>query len=91
LSNQEPISYLTRALAIREQQLGPHHPGTANSLNNLALLYRDQGKYPEAEPLLQRALAICEQQLGASHPTTRIVRQNYTLLLQDFSPRNEKN
>jgi hypothetical protein len=55
------------------------------------LLYQDQGKYAEAEPLYQRALAICEQQLGASHPTTKIVRQNYTLLLQDFSPRNEKN
>ena len=71
--------------------MGPDHPDTASSLNNLALLYQDQGKYAEAEPLYQRALAICEQQLGASHPSTRIVRQNYTSLLQDFSPQNEKN
>jgi len=79
-----------RALAIREQELGPHHPDTARSLNNLAQLYWAQGKYPEAEPLYQRALAIYEQELGASHPSTKIVRQNYTSLLQDFSPRNEK-
>ena len=71
--------------------MGPDHPNTTTSLNNLAELYRDQGKYAEAEPLYQRALAIYEQQLGASHPTTQIVRRNYTSLLQDFSPRNEKN
>ena len=34
-----------RALAIREKALGPEHPDTATSLNNLADLYRDQGKY----------------------------------------------
>lgn len=49
-----------RALAICEQELGVMHPKTANSLNNLAELYRCQGKNSEAEPLLQRALAICE-------------------------------
>ena len=79
-----------RALAIREQVVGPHHPDTATSLNNLALLYQYQGKYAEAEPLFQRALAIYEQQLGASHPTTRHIQQNYASLLQAFSPRNEQ-
>jgi tetratricopeptide (TPR) repeat protein len=34
----EPV--YQRALAIREQQLGTMHPGTANSLNNLAELYQ---------------------------------------------------
>ncbi len=32
----------------------------ATSLNNLAELYRAQGKYEQAEPLYQRALAIRE-------------------------------
>ena len=40
------------------------------SLNNLALLYRSQGKYGDAEPLYVRALAICEQHLGPQHPDT---------------------
>ena len=42
--------------AIREQQLGFLHSDTAQSLNNLAVLYGQQGRYEEAEPLLQRAL-----------------------------------
>ena len=29
-----------RSLAIREKALGPEHPDVANSLNNLAELYR---------------------------------------------------
>jgi len=58
------------ALQIRKQVLGPEHPDTAQSLANLALIYRKQGKYTEAEPLHQRALMICEQVLGPEHPDT---------------------
>src|SRR5204863_120894 len=57
------------ALAIKEEQLGPEHPSTASSLNNLAYLYQTQGKYNEAEPLYRRALAIKEEQLGPEHPS----------------------
>ena len=59
-----------RALAIREQHLGPLHPDTAISLNNLAELYDTQGKSGQAEPLYVRALAIFEQLLGPLHPNT---------------------
>ena len=39
------------------EALGPaHRDGT--SLNNLAELYQDQGRYAEAEPLYKRSLAI---------------------------------
>jgi tetratricopeptide (TPR) repeat protein len=38
------------------------------SLNNLADLYSDQGRYSEAEPLFKRSLAIDEKALGPSHP-----------------------
>ena len=69
-----------RALAIREQQLGPEHPDTAQSLNNLAELYRAQGKYELAEPLYRRALAIWEQQLGPEHPLTAHSLNNLALL-----------
>ena len=48
--------------------LGAQHPDVAASLNNLALLYRAQGRYGEAEPLYQRALAIYEAVLGTQHP-----------------------
>ncbi|MFN9940821.1 MAG: tetratricopeptide repeat protein, partial [bacterium] len=41
-------------MAIREKVLGPEHPYTANSLNNLAALHLAQTKAAAAEPLLQR-------------------------------------
>jgi len=37
----EPL--FQRALALWEQELGPDHPDTATSLNNLAGLYQAQG------------------------------------------------
>jgi tetratricopeptide (TPR) repeat protein len=69
---------LERALAIRERSLGPDHPDTATSLNNLALCLQAQGAYAEARPLLERALAIRERSLGPDHPDTRIIRKNLT-------------
>ena len=56
------------ALAIKEKALGPDHPEVALALNNLAELYRDQGRYAEAEPLLKRALAIRKKVFGPDHP-----------------------
>jgi len=58
------------AIAIFEIALGPGHPHTAASLNNLAGLYGSQGRYGEAERLCQRALAIEEKALGSDHPST---------------------
>jgi len=50
--------------------LGAEHPATAQSLNNLAGVLKDQGRYGEAEPLYRRALAIHEKGLDAEHPDT---------------------
>jgi tetratricopeptide (TPR) repeat protein len=52
-------------LAIREKALGTTHPDVGQTLNNLALIYRAQGKYSEAEGLFKRALAIRETALSA--------------------------
>jgi tetratricopeptide repeat protein len=38
----------------------------ATSLNNVAALYRAQGRYSDAEPLQERAVAIFEKALGRS-------------------------
>ena len=72
-----------RALAIREKQLGPLHPATAQTLNNLAHLYKKQGKYAEAEPLYQRALRIMEQQLGPDHPDVSYPLLSLALLYKE--------
>jgi tetratricopeptide (TPR) repeat protein len=55
-------------MAIYERALGPQHPWVADLLQELASLYRIQGRYTEAEPLLKRALAISETVLGPDHP-----------------------
>jgi tetratricopeptide (TPR) repeat protein len=65
----EAVPFAQWALTVGEQVLGPNHPRTATSLNNLALLYNNQGDSAKAEPLYQRALAIYEQVLGPTIPT----------------------
>ena len=71
-------------MKIREKQLGPEHPDTAASLNNLAKLYEHMGDYGKAEPLYQRSLKIMEKQLGPEHPDTAASLNNLATLYQDM-------
>jgi tetratricopeptide (TPR) repeat protein len=71
----EPL--FQRALALREQALGPQHFHVAESLNNLAAFYFSQRRKAEAKPLFQRAVAIWEQALGPQHPLVALTRKNY--------------
>jgi len=45
----EAEQVLKRALAVLEKALGPDHPNVAIAVNNLAGLYKDQGRHEEAE------------------------------------------
>ena len=55
----------------------------AQTLNNLAIVYRDQGKYSEAEGLYKRALVIREKALGASHPDVAQTLNNLAIVYRD--------
>jgi len=68
------------ALHIQERTLGSEHPEVATSLSNLALVYKDQARYAEAEPLYRRALAIDEKVLGPEHPDVAIRVNNLAVL-----------
>ena len=57
-----------RVLAIREKTLPPDHPEIAESLNNLATLYKDEGNYKEAVPLYTRCIEIVEKTEGPNSP-----------------------
>lgn len=57
-----------QALQVKRQLFGPEHPTVAASLNGLANLYYEQGRYAEAEPLYQQALHMRECLLGPEHP-----------------------
>jgi tetratricopeptide (TPR) repeat protein len=73
-----------KAKSIREKHLGENHPDIANSLNNLASLYKATGRYQQAEPLYKRALAITEAKLGKDHPSTAISLGNLAELYRDI-------
>ena len=49
---------------------------THRGVHNLALLYRDQGRWGEAEPLFQQALEASERNLGPEHPDTVAIVNN---------------
>jgi tetratricopeptide (TPR) repeat protein len=76
----EALSLAQRALEIDEKALGPEHPDTAVSLNNLAGLYDASGAFEKALPLYQRALKIREKALGPEHPDTATSLNNLAAL-----------
>ena len=61
----------------------------ASSLNNLAGLYRTQGRYEDAEPLYKRSLAIYEKALGPEHPSVANI-DNHLAFLYDNQGRNQE-
>lgn len=70
----EPLA--KRVREIREKTVGPEHPDTISSLNNLGELYESQGQYREAETILRRALEMSQKALGPDHPGTATVLHN---------------
>ena len=57
----------------------------ATTLNNLALAYRGQGKYSDAEGFFKRALAINESSLGESHPEVAVNLNNLAQMYRSQS------
>ena len=57
-------------------QLGPDHPDTLTSQNNLASAYQDAGRVAEAIQLYELNLAERERLLGVDHPGTLTSRGN---------------
>jgi serine/threonine protein kinase len=59
-----------RAMVLRTAALGPDHPDTVTSMNNLAVAYQAAGRAADAIPLHERDLAISRAKLGPDHPDT---------------------
>jgi len=72
-------------LKIRRKLLGDRHPDVAGSLNNLAGLYKAQGRFAEAEPLYEEALAIAIPSLGTDHPITMRFQESLAKLREQIS------
>ncbi len=66
----------------KAEEFGPQDPRLSKTLNNLAHVYRLQGKNAEAEPLLKRALSIREKVLGPEHARVATTLSNLASLYQ---------
>ncbi len=70
------LPYHHRAFTIDAQDLGPDHPDTLTSRNNLAGAYRSAGRLDQAITLYEQTLTGCLRILGPDHPTTAVIRGN---------------
>lgn len=66
----------------RQLHLGPDHPDTLASMNNLAGAYQDAGKLDLAVPLYEQTLAACKAKLGPDHPDTLMSMNNLAVAYQ---------
>ena len=80
LGEAEPL--YREALAGTRATLGPKHPDTLGSMNNLAWLQKEQGKLKEAEPLMRETLEILRATLCPKHPSTLASMSNFAALLK---------
>src|SRR5438874_290452 len=59
-----------QTLQLDRKLLGPEHPSTLGSMNNLASVQDKQGRYDEAEAMHRQTLELREKVLGPEHPST---------------------
>jgi hypothetical protein len=73
-----------RALRGKEKVLGTEHTSTLQTVNNLGILYSNQGKLAEAEEMYRRALQGFEKALGVDNAIIYILALNTILNLGDL-------
>ena len=70
-----------RVMTTRKRILGEEHPDTLISMDNLASIYRDQGRLKEAENLEVQVMEVRKRVLGEDHPDTQTSMINLALTL----------
>lgn len=73
---RQAVEVLGPVIETRQRVLGPEHPDTLGSRNNLAIVLRAEGKYAEAEKEGRAVLAIRERVLGPEDRETLGSRNN---------------
>ena len=72
----QALEQMERTVEIRRHALGDEHPDTLQSMNNLSVLYLQQGDAARAEPLLARLLEVRRRVLGEENPDTLVSMNN---------------
>jgi hypothetical protein len=83
-SAPQAISAGDAVAADSARMLGPGHPDTLASWNNLAIACQEAGRTAEAIRLHERALAGRVRALGPEHPDTLASRNNLALACQQM-------
>ena len=73
-------------LADRVRVLGPDHPDTLTTRNNLAVAYYSVGRFGEAIDALEKLLPDCRRVLGPEHPLTKLVQKNLEAAKREMNP-----
>ncbi len=71
------------------EEFWPRDPQLAKNLNNIANVYRSQGKFEDAEANYKRAIAILENSVGDQHPNLATVLNNLAVLYRKQSKYKE--
>lgn len=72
-----------RSLDVLRRIFPGDHPSIADTLDRLAMLRRDQGRFEEAEELCRQAIAIRTEKLGPEHPLTKASHDNLVRIKED--------
>jgi serine/threonine protein kinase/tetratricopeptide (TPR) repeat protein len=78
-----------KALATRKAKLGPDHPDTLISMNNLAVAYGDSGQLAKAVPLFEERLEMTKARHGPDHPDTFASMHNLAKAYQATGKRDQ--
>jgi serine/threonine protein kinase/tetratricopeptide (TPR) repeat protein len=78
-----------RALELRRAKLGPEHPNTLESMNNLAAAYQAAGQLQDALPLYEAAWKLLEARFGADDLATLTALNNVATVYQALGRLND--
>jgi serine/threonine-protein kinase len=67
------------ARALFARHLGPGHPDTLTSMNNLANSYAALGRHADALQLREQTLTLLKARLGPGHPNTLMTMNNLAI------------
>ncbi|MDD3236243.1 MAG: tetratricopeptide repeat protein, partial [Candidatus Cloacimonetes bacterium] len=70
------LQYCEQVLPILQELFGERHPETANSLNNIGVVYDNKGEYDKALQYFEQALSIRQESLEEGHPSTILALNN---------------
>ena len=76
----EAVPIAQRAVALAEQQSGPHHPTVARSLEKLAVLYYRLGRLCRSRTALQAGARHTRTGLGPDHPDVGTTLNNLAVV-----------